>query len=137
MKSNGLSVVTRMHVRFRRAEVRPGVAGLAQIVIFFLGSAIPSIALADVLTTGYGKITRIETGWYGEGIALHHSGNAIGGCSADPHEFGIEVNNSLFKELTALATTAFSTGSDVDLVVQSGDCIFGGRTKVISIRLKN
>jgi hypothetical protein len=96
---------------------------------------LPAICSAEVAQTGYGKITYLENGWAGEGVALHHSGNAIDGCPADPHDFGIDKNNPLFKELVALAMAAYTTESNVELVVEKKDCIFGGRTKVISIRL--
>lgn len=91
MKLLGLStVMTGRYIEFWRTRRCPSFTHLPLIVILLLGFAIPSIALADVLTTGYGKITRIETGWYGEGVALHHSGNAIGGCSADPMSLGLK-----------------------------------------------
>ena len=86
----------------------------------------PATAWAEIAYTGYGKITYVENGWNGEGLAVHQSGNAIDGCLADPHDFGIDKGNSLFRELVTLATAAFTAGSDVELVVEKGDCIFGG-----------
>lgn len=83
---------------------------------------------------GTGKITYVENGWYGEGLVLHFS-VGIDGCSAQNNDFAIDVNHPSYKELVSMALTAFSSSSDVQLIVEKGTCLFGKRTKVLSIRL--
>ncbi|MDQ1091084.1 hypothetical protein QE400_000497 [Xanthomonas sacchari] len=83
-----------------------------------------------------GKITYVENGWDGEGMAIHTSNDGPSGCSALPNDFAIDKNHPAYKELTALALAAYTSNTDVELLVDSGVCIFGNRTKVISIRLK-
>ncbi len=87
---------------------------------------------ADVVGTG--KIDYVENGWEGEGLAIHHS-VGIDGCTASNTEYAIEKNHLSYKELVSMALSAFALGSDVQLVVERGVCSFGGRTKVLSIRL--
>ena len=86
--------------------------------------------------TGWGKITYLENGWFGEGVAIHHSTASIKGCAADPADFAIDKNHPSYKELVAIALAAFTSQSDVELVVDKGICSFGARTKILSIRLK-
>lgn len=84
--------------------------------------------------TGPGKTTYVENGWYGEGIALHHSTASITGCSAGPNDFVIDRNHAAYQELLAMALTAYTRDLDVQLIVEKGDCGFGGRTKIMAIR---
>ncbi|MBB4128506.1 hypothetical protein GGR77_003836 [Xanthomonas translucens] len=83
-----------------------------------------------------GQITYVENGWYGEGMVIHTANAGPSGCSAPPNDFAIEKSNPSYQELTAMALTAYTKNMDVGLVVDSGGRIFGGRTKVISIRLQ-
>ncbi|KAB7770984.1 hypothetical protein CEK68_01835 [Xanthomonas sp. LMG 12461] len=83
-----------------------------------------------------GKITYVENGWYGEGMVIHTSNDGPSGCSAPLNDFAIDKDHPSYKELTAMALAAYTSNSDVELLVDSGVCIFGNRTKVISIRLK-
>lgn len=88
---------------------------------------------ADVVSVS--KITRIENGWLGEGVALRLSGPGITGCPADPVEFAIGKDHPGYREIVAIALAAQSSSADVELVVEKGQCLFGGRTKVLSVRL--
>jgi hypothetical protein len=92
-----------------------------------------TVQAADLVA---GKITYIENGWYGEGVAIHSSANGPSGCSASLNDFAIDKNHAAYKELVAIALSAYNSNADVEVIVDTGDCIFGGRTKVLSIRLK-
>ena len=83
---------------------------------------------------GTGKITYVENGWYGEGLAIRDT-VGLDGCSAPDTEFAIDAGHPGYKELVSLALSAFTSASDVQLVVEKNACIFGGRTKILSIRL--
>jgi hypothetical protein len=82
------------------------------------------------------KITYIENGWEGEGIAIHSSINGPTGCTASLNDFGIEKSHAAYKELVAMALSAYAPNADVEIIVDAGKCVFGARTKVLSIRLK-
>ena len=94
-----------------------------------------SIGLAAEFT-GFGKINYLENGWYGEGVAIHHSTAVITGCTANSNDFAIDKNHPAYKELIAIALAAYTSESEVELIVDKGVCGFGGRTKILSIRLK-
>jgi len=85
---------------------------------------------------GSGKITFVENGWGGEGLVINYSKNGPSGCSAALNDFGIDKNHPAYKELVAIALAAYTSNADADLIVDTGVCIFGSRTKIISIRLK-
>jgi len=84
---------------------------------------------------GAGKITFVENGWNGEGLVIHHTRNGPAGCPAPLNDFAIDKNNTAYKELVAMALSAYTSNSDVELMVDAGVCSFGARTKIISIRL--
>jgi hypothetical protein len=88
-------------------------------------------AVENVLT---GKITAIENGWFGEGIVLKHT-NGKAGCGSDQNEFAISKDHAGYKEIAAIALTAFTSQADVQLIVDTGVCLFGNRTKVLAVRL--
>ncbi|MBB3815130.1 hypothetical protein FHY13_003511 [Xanthomonas arboricola] len=98
-----------------------------------LTTLLPGAALAGE-ATGYGKITYVENGWYGEGIALHHSTALITDCTAGPNDFVIDRNHAAYQELLAMALTAYTRDLDVQLIVEKKDCRFGGRTKILAMR---
>lgn len=83
-----------------------------------------------------GKIIFVENGWNGEGLVINYSRNGPAGCSAALNDFGIDKNHPAYKELVAIALAAYTSNADADLIVDTGVCVFGNRTKVISIRLK-
>ncbi|MDY4282974.1 hypothetical protein [Xanthomonas sp. LF06-19] len=89
-----------------------------------------------ITVVGAGKITVIENGWFGEGMAIHTSNDGPSGCSAPLNDFAIDKNHPSYQELTAMALVAYTKNLDVEVLVDPGVCIFGDRTKVISIRLK-
>ncbi|WP_146009962.1 hypothetical protein [Xanthomonas arboricola] len=97
-----------------------------------LMASLAGATMADE-ATGPGKTTYVENGWYGEGIALHHSTASITGCTAGPNDFVIDRNHAAYQEL-AMALTAYTRDLDVQLIVEKGDCGFGGRTKIMAIR---
>lgn len=97
-------------------------------------SLFQTVQAADVV--GPGKITYIENGWDGEGIAIHSSINGPGGCTASLNDFGVEKSHAAYKELVAMALSAYASNADVEIIVDAGKCVFGARTKVLSIRLK-
>ncbi|MBN6112939.1 hypothetical protein [Xanthomonas bonasiae] len=93
-----------------------------------------TVQAADMV--GPGKITYIENGWDGEGVAIHSSINGPAGCTASLNDFGIEKSHAAYKELVAMALSAYTSNADVEIIVDAGKCVFGARTKVLSIRLK-
>ncbi|UYK76764.1 hypothetical protein NG825_20595 [Xanthomonas sacchari] len=105
------------------------------LLLLFVSSACYQAQAATQLVW-VGKITYVENDWNGEGLAIHSSSNGPSGCPADLNDFGITSSHPAYKELTAMALAAFTTNADVELIVDSGNCVFGNRTKVISIRLK-
>lgn len=92
-----------------------------------------AVQAADLVA---GRITYIENGWYGEGVAIHSSTNGPSGCSASLNDFAIDKNHASYRELVAIALSAYNSNADVDVIVDTGACTFGGRTKVLSIRLR-
>lgn len=92
-------------------------------------------ASASITLVSLTKIRFVENGWGGEGLAIATQGSGIGGCPAGNTEFAIDAGHPSYRELVAMALLAFSSNADAELVVDSGVCIFGSRTKVISIRL--
>jgi hypothetical protein len=93
-------------------------------------------ARAEMQLVWHGKIIYIENGWHGEGLAIHMSTNGPPGCSAELNDFAIDRDNLAYKELTAMALASFTSDAEVELIVDPGVCTFGGRTKVVSIRMK-
>lgn len=85
---------------------------------------------------GPGKVTYVENGWDGEGVAIHSSVNGPAGCQASLNDFGIEKSHAAYKELVAMTLSAYTSNTDVEIIVDAGKCVFGDRTKVLSIRLK-
>ena len=98
-----------------------------------LTASLSGAAMA-VEISGHWKITYVETGWYGEGIALHHSTASITGCTASSNDFVADKNHPSYQELLAMALTAYTRDLDVELVVEKGICGFGWRTKILAIR---
>lgn len=89
---------------------------------------------AAVDFVGVGKIAWVENGWDGEGVAFKHSGIGIGGCPVST-EFAIDKNHPGYKEIVAIALAAHSSSADVELVVEKGACLMGGRTKVLAVKI--
>ncbi|WP_279362119.1 hypothetical protein [Xanthomonas sacchari] len=110
----------------------------AKMMGLLLAAVVSSVcqqAHAAMQVVWVGKIIYVENGWNGEGLTIHSSSNGPAGCSAPLNDFAIDKNNPSYKELTAMALAAYSTNADVELLVDSGVCIFGDRTKVIAIRM--
>lgn len=103
------------------------------VAICLLFLSLPSLGAA--VATGNGTLTYIENGWYGDGFAIHHT-NSVSGCLAPPTEYGLQPSHPQYKEIVAMLIAAFVNGTTVELVADSGVCVLGNRTKIISIRLK-
>lgn len=105
-----------------------------------LATALLGLSLSGNAAAAYaiapGKITYIENGWLGEGLALHVSGSGVSGCTAQPTEFAIGKDHPAYRDMVAIALSAFASSSDVEIVAEAGTCLFGNRTKVLAIRLR-
>ena len=87
---------------------------------------------ADIV--GVGQIQWIENGWYGEGVAFSFT-VGIDGCPAARTEFAVSKDHAGYKELVSMLLAAQASSSNVTLFVEKGTCLFGGRTKVLAIRM--
>lgn len=81
-----------------------------------------------------GYIQSVENGWYGEGIAFKFS-KPLSGCPSEDGDYAVSKDHAGYREVVSILLTAYAASSKVDLVVEKGVCLFGGRTQVISIRL--
>lgn len=106
-----------------------------KLFAFLIVIGLAEVALA-VEAVPVGKITFIENGWYGEGVAFQLSGPGVPGCAAGPTHFAIDKNHAGYKEVVAIALAAYASSSNVELIVERGVCSFGDRTKVLSIRMR-
>lgn len=96
------------------------------------------LPLQEVLAYAVAPVAKIaiaENGWFGEGLAIQLDSGGVSGCGT-PLAFGIDAGHPAYKDLVAISLAALTSGSSVELVVDQGVCVFGGRTKVISIRLR-
>lgn len=87
---------------------------------------------ADLVGDGY--VQSIENGWFGEGIAFKFS-KSIDGCPSEDDFYAVSKDHVAYKEIVSMLLAAYSNSSKVDLTVDKGVCLFGGRTKVISVKL--
>lgn len=85
----------------------------------------------EVVHTAAGKLGWVENGWFGEGIAFSHTVSTTGCGTAT--EYAISKDHPSYRELTSMLFSAYSAGKNVLLVVETGVCLFGGRTKVLAI----
>jgi hypothetical protein len=92
-------------------------------------------ALSTVAVVPVAKISVIENGWAGEGLAIHLDSGDVVGCGY-PLDFGVGVGHPAYKDIVAIALSAMASGANVELMANSGTCIFGSRTQVNSIRIK-
>ncbi|XXT21292.1 hypothetical protein WME94_06990 [Sorangium sp. So ce429] len=95
-------------------------------------ASLSGLARAAHVGTGRGRVTYLENGWFGEGMAVHLTAS-VPGCK--DHEYAIPVEHPSYKDMTAMLLSAFINNRQVELVVDQGVCIFGDRTKVLSVRL--
>jgi hypothetical protein len=92
-------------------------------------------ATAQALATaGPGRITYVENGWYGEGMAIVLEAS-LSGCPAPANQFAVIAGHPSYKEITAMVIAAYLAGTPVQLVVEQGQCVFGNRTKIVSVRM--
>jgi len=92
-------------------------------------------AFAGLDYTQSGHITYVENGWGGEGLAIHTDTGYGTAAPCGVNDFGISASHPSYKELVAIALSAYATGASVQLVLDQGTCVFGNRTKVLAIRL--
>jgi hypothetical protein len=105
----------------------------AALFAFLTFAATSAHSALDVLPLGH--ITLVENGWFGEGLALHLDVSTPNNtCPAAANDFGIPKEHPSYKDLVAIALSAHAIGAAVQLGVDQGNCVFGGRTRVISIR---
>lgn len=102
------------------------------IVINFFSS---TFALSAVVAVPLAKISVIENGWNGEGLAIRLDSGGISGCGY-PLDFGVEIGHPAYKDVVAIALAAMASGTYVELMANSGTCVFGSRTQVVSIRIR-
>lgn len=106
-----------------------------KLLVSLIGCGIFIATNAQAITAvGPAKITYLENGWQGEGIAIRLE-TGLAGCSGGAENFAVLAQHPAYKDIVALATTAFVSSTNVELIVEEGVCVFGGRTKVLSIRL--
>lgn len=89
---------------------------------------------AEVITTEPGKISSVEIGWNGEGINILHSAQ-VTGCNSNTQEFAISKDHTGYKELVSAVLAAHTASTNVQLIVDRGNCLFGNRTKIVTVRL--
>lgn len=108
---------------------------LAKSILSIYIFALSAVSYAENMYTGIGKITLLENGWNGEGINIIHSGAGVTGCNPNPQEFALSKDHPSYKELVSFTLAAHTASANVELVVEKGVCLFGNRTKIISIKL--
>lgn len=91
--------------------------------------------LAVAQTTGTVKITYLENGWFGEGLAFKVSGSGVSGCPAPDIEFAVPQSHPAYREIQTLLVSAFVAKQNIEVVPRIGTCGFGNRTLIHSVRL--
>lgn len=108
---------------------------MLNVLVALLMGFCSSAVWADIAETPVGKISLIEIGWNGEGINILHTAQ-VAGCNPNPREFAISKDHPAYRELVSVALAAYAADADVQLIVEPGTCLFGNRTKVVTLRLK-
>lgn len=103
-----------------------------KIIILLLFCSISTFSAAEFVGGGY--VQSIENGWYGEGVAFQFS-KPLDGCPSEDNYYAVSKDHIGYKEVVSLILTAYATSSKVDLSVEKGVCLFGGRTKVLAVKL--
>ncbi|KCZ52812.1 hypothetical protein HY29_17885 [Hyphomonas beringensis] len=110
----------------------------------FLGVFIPALVWCAVTPAGVAevfsapaKIVWVENGWFEEGLAFKvEPQSGVAGCPTSDDEFSLEASREDFYLISSMILTAFSTGANVIVTIHdTGDCAFGGRNKVESVKL--
>lgn len=89
----------------------------------------------NIQTVPMTKISYLENGWSGNGLAIHVSGAGIDGCPAANNKFALSDDHPGYDTILALALSAQAQDADIELIVDKGNCLFGDRTRILSIRL--
>ncbi|WP_152668505.1 hypothetical protein [Xanthomonas perforans] len=108
--------------------------GRSGLRYLLLTATLVSGGASAVEVTANGKIAFVENGWYGEGLSLAHSA-PVASCTGGANNYVIDKNHPSYQELLAIALTAYTRELDVKLIVEPGVCGFGGRTKILAMRL--
>lgn len=85
-------------------------------------------------SVGGGYVQSIENGWFGEGVAFQFS-KPLDGCPSEDNYYAVSKDHIGYREVVSILLAAYTTSSKVDLAVEKGVCLFGGRTKVLSVKL--
>src|SRR5512132_260297 len=81
------------------------------------------------------RITYVENGWFGEGLAVHLSAPLTYAtqCAAAANDFAVAASHPMFKEISAMIMLAYASGAPVQLMVDPASCIFGNRTSIVAV----
>ena len=136
-KSSGLppliSIVRYQHAtRYWRNPMKKAISCFLFLSVLSIHSHAQTFA-----AVGPTYINYVENGWFGEGIAIHVDQSAPAGCVVNTGfgDFGVRSDHPAYDKITALILSAFFSHSAVELVVNPGNCVFGNRTNVVSVRL--
>ena len=111
---------------------------MSTLIKFFTISLLSLFAMkgfSAINIVAEGEVVYVENGWGGEGVAIHHTvGHA--GCESWDSEYFLSKEHAGYNEVVSMILMAYSTSAKVELVVDTGVCLTGNRTKIISVRLK-
>lgn len=89
-------------------------------------------AVYGVATT---NIVSLENAWEGEGLAIHVSpGTGVAGCG-NINEFAVSVTHKSYKDIVAMAIAAQISNAKIQLIVDTNNCLFGNRTRIVSLKV--
>ncbi len=109
---------------------------MRHLLLICLLTLFPSSVFAqNIQTVSMTKISYIENAWAGNGLAIYVFGTGIDGCPAANNQFALSSDHPGYDTILALALSAQAQDADIELVVDKGNCLFGDRTKILSIRL--
>jgi hypothetical protein len=116
----------------RHTRSRPLVNGAVLGAVFMTTLLCGSSARAEEV---FGRITWVENGWSGEGMAVQLTGGTISGCPAPGNEFAVSSSHGGYKDIVELIMLAYRSQSQVRLVVSRGTCLIGSRTSITAVRV--
>jgi hypothetical protein len=78
-------------------------------------------------------IMQVSNGWDGEQfVVIVANGSSM--CPGGTNEYTISINHKAYKDMVALALTAFATGATV-LIRPDGACLDNNRATILELRL--
>ena len=78
-------------------------------------------------------IIQVSNGWYGEQFVIIVA-SGISTCPGGANEYTVSTNHKAYKDMVAIALTAFATGSTV-LIRPDGSCLDNNRAAILELRL--